>query len=320
MTPISGKVQSVASGSAAVFPPHLYFVAAAVFHYLGPSFAVLLFARVSVAGVAWLRVVSAGLLFALWRRPWRSFFATTAEARRRVLVLGTVIAVMNYAFYMAIARLPLATVGAIEFLGPVALALFGVRSARNVMALALAVMGVYMLTDIHFVISPGAMLWAYLDAALFAAYIMAAHAVSRIAEEQTPVDGLAAAMLVACAVITPLGLGGALPAMRDPVALCAGVGVGVSSSVIPYVFDQLAMRRLPRATYALFVAILPAMAVLIGALVLHQIPTAPEALAIALIIAAVLLQKDTAPKGRTAPMEDQRCSTPSVCHSRSDSP
>src|SRR5258708_12937912 len=90
------------------------------------------------------------------------------------------------------------------------------------------------------------------------------------------VDGLAAAMLCGFVFVSPIGLVGAAHAFTDPVALAAGVGVGVSSSVIPYVFDQLAMAKIPRATYALFVALLPATALVIGVIVLQHIPTASQ--------------------------------------------
>src|SRR5437764_739569 len=130
-------------------PPHAYFVVSAVFHYLGPSFAVLLFARVQVLGVAWLRIVSAALIFALWRRPWRAFAALDREGRTLVMAWGAVLAAMNACFYLAISRLPLGTVAAIEFLPVIALAALGARSARNALALALAVPGVYLLTDIR---------------------------------------------------------------------------------------------------------------------------------------------------------------------------
>ena len=89
----------------------------AVFHYLGPSLAVLLFARLDVLGVAWLRVASAAAVFALWRRPWRAYRRLGRDGRRTLLALGLVLAVMNTAFYLAVDRLPLSTVGAIEFLG-----------------------------------------------------------------------------------------------------------------------------------------------------------------------------------------------------------
>src|SRR5213080_1471785 len=93
-------------------PPHLYFVVSAVFHYLGPSFAVLLFARVAVLGVAWLRIAAAALVFAAWRRPWRAFSRLDRDRRRVLITWGAVLALMNCCFYLAIDRLPLGTVAA----------------------------------------------------------------------------------------------------------------------------------------------------------------------------------------------------------------
>ena len=121
----------------------LPFVVSAVFHYLGPAFAVLLFVRVDVLGVAWLRIAAAALVFALWRRPWQLL------RDRDVLAWGVVLALMNCCFYLAIDRLPLATVAAIEFLPVIVLAALGVRTPRNAAALALAVPGVYLLTGVH---------------------------------------------------------------------------------------------------------------------------------------------------------------------------
>src|SRR3954454_14189298 len=222
-------------------PPHAYFVGSAVFHYLGPSFAVLLFARVPVLGVAWLRIAGAAVVFAVWRRPWRML------ARRDVLALGVVLAAMNACFYTAIDRLPLGTVAAIEFLPVIALAAAGMRTARNLAALVVAVAGVYLLTDVRLAGELLGVAFAFVNAILFALYIVVAH---RVAETGAGIDGLAAAMIVAAVAATPL-----IPVhhLADPVVIAAGVGVGISSSVIPYVCDQLAMARLPRATYALLV-------------------------------------------------------------------
>src|SRR5437763_13749632 len=91
-------------------PPHLYFVVSAVFHYLGPAFAVLLFARVEVLGVAWLRIASAAVILGAWRRPWR-----VLRGNRTLLAWGLVLTAMNCCFYEAIARLPLGPAAAIEF-------------------------------------------------------------------------------------------------------------------------------------------------------------------------------------------------------------
>jgi inner membrane transporter RhtA len=272
-------------------PPHLYFVTSAVFHYLGPAFAVLLFARIDVLGVAWLRIASAAVIFAVWRRPWRVLGTLDAEGRRLLYMWGAVLAVMNACFYLAIDRLALGTVAAIEFLPVIALAALGARTARNAGALLLAVGGVYLLTDVQLVAEPLGIAFAFANAALFSAYIVLAHRVSRY-EGMSGIDGLGASMLIAAVVITPLGGWEALPAFADPLALAAGVGVGLSSSVVPYVTDQLAMRRLARPTYALMVSLLPATATVIGILVLAQIPSAAELAGVALVIAAIAAHRE----------------------------
>ena len=160
-------------------PPHAYFVVSAVFHYLGPSFAVLLFARVDVLGVAWLRIASAALIFAVWRRPWRAFARLDRDGRRLLLAWGGVLALMNCCFYLAISRQPLATVAAIEFLPVVALAALGARTRRNLAALALAVLGVYLVTDVRFAVEPLGIAFAFANAVLFALYIVLADRVAK---------------------------------------------------------------------------------------------------------------------------------------------
>jgi inner membrane transporter RhtA len=276
-------------------PAHAYFVGSAIFHYLGPSFAVLLFARVSPLGVAWMRIVSAAIVFAVWRKPWRRIAALDRGTRRLLLALGGVFALMNSCFYIAIDRLPLGTVAAIEFLPVILLAAIGVRGARNGVALALAIPGVYVLTDIRFATEPIGLLFAFANAALFALYIVLAHRVSRNTAFDR-LDGLGAAMLVAAVMITPIGGYDAAKAFLDPIAMGAGVGVGLASSVIPYVCDQLAMARLKRATYSLMVSLLPATATLIGIVVLAQIPTITELLGVALIVSAVAIHREHGPE------------------------
>ena len=252
--------------------PELYFVGSAIFHYLGPAFAVLLFARIEPLGVAWLRIASAAAIFALWRRPWRALRQVDTQTKRLVVALGIVFAVMNSCFYVAIDRLPLGTVAAIEFVPVIILAALGARTVRNAAALALAVVGVYVLTEVRLEAEPVGIAFAFANAALFALYIVLAHRVAR-STALDRLDGLGAAMLVAAVVITPIGGWSALPAFADPAVLAAGIGVGVASSVVPYVFDQLAMARLSRSTYSLLVSLLPATATVIGVVVLAQVPT-----------------------------------------------
>jgi len=288
-----GRVRSLASTFAEKAPPESFFMVSAVFHYLGPSFAVLLFARVDVLGVAWLRIATAAAIFALWRRPWRAFAALDRESRRLLLGWGAVLAVMNSTFYLAIDRLPLGTVAAIEFLPVIVLAALGARTGRNLAALALAVGGVYLLTDVQLQAEPLGLVLAFGNAVLFALYIVLS---SKAAQRGAGVgiDGLAAAMLIAAVVATPIGAWAAVPAIVEPVVLLAGVGVGISSSVIPYVTDQLALARMRRSTYALLVALLPATATVVGVIVLAQVPTWLEVAGVALVIAGVAVHRERA--------------------------
>lgn len=275
----------------------LPFIVSAVFHYLGPAFAVLLFVRVDVLGVAWLRIASAAVVFVLWRRPWHLL------RDRDVLAWGAVLAVMNCCFYLAIDRLPLATVASIEFLPVIVLAALGMRTRRNMLALALAVPGVYLLTGVHVSGEPVGVALAFANAGLFAAYIVFAH---RVASAGDGVDGLAAAMIVALAFVTPMAGWAAVPAFADPVAIAAGIGVGVSSSVIPYIADQIAMKRLSRSGYALMVSLLPATATVIGLIVLTQVPSLIDVAGIALVIAAVALHREPTPRPAARSSPPQR--------------
>ncbi len=280
-------------------PASSFFLISAIFHYLGPAFAVLLFARVDVPGVAWLRIASAAAIFAVWRRPWRSALHVDRLYCWIIIELGIVFAAMNLSFYFAVARLPLSTVGAIEFLGTVVLAACGSRTPRNVAALCLTIAGVLAITEIRFSGQAIGFAFAFVNCGLFVLYIVLGHQIAnRTAATETnnqqPVDGidqLAASMLVAAIVITPFGLRGALPAFSNPLLLLAGVLVGVCSSVIPYVTDQLAMARLSRATFALMLSLLPVFATIIGTLVLHQIPTLQDISGIVLVTAGVALHR-----------------------------
>jgi inner membrane transporter RhtA len=298
-------------------PPQSFFLVSAVFHYLGPSLAVLLFARLDVLGVAWLRIASAAVVLALWRRPWRLVLSGWTLASGWTLVaLGVVLAVMNSAFYLAVDRLPLSTVGAIEFLGTVILAAAGARTLRNAGALALTTAGVVSITAIRITGQPLGFAFAFANCALFMLYVVLGHRIANAGGEggeqgeksrkgegpagssrPTSIDRLAAAMVIAAVAATPWGLGGALPAFRHPVLLLAGAGVGICSSVIPYVMDQLAMARLPRATFSLMLALLPVFATVMGAIVLRQLPTAQDVAGISLVVAGVALHRQAPREG-----------------------
>jgi inner membrane transporter RhtA len=268
-------------------PPQALFVLGAISQYVGAALAVLLFASVPAAGVAWLRVVAAAAVLVAWRRPWRTRW--TAEQLARVAAFGTALALMNLTFYLAIDRLPLGTAVAIEFCGPIAVAALGSRTRRDLVALALALTGVLALADVHIAGSPVGFALAAGAGVFWAGYIVLGH---RVAADPRirPQDGLALAMAIGAVGLAPALVISAVPALVSPALLAACLAVGVASSVVPYALEQVAMRRLARARFALLLALLPATAAVVGALVLGQIPGLVEAAGIALVVVAASLR------------------------------
>jgi inner membrane transporter RhtA len=267
-------------------PPQLLFITGALSQYVGSALAVLLFDRVPAAGVAWLRVLSAAVALAVWRRPWRAQW--TRQGLALVAAFGLVLAAMNTCFYLAIARLPLGTAVAIEFLGPILVAAVGTRTRRDVTALGLATLGVALLADVRFSGSPSGVLFAFAAGMLWAGYIVLGHRVAR-APGLSNQTGLAAGMIcgaVGFAWLAPI----AAPAFGDIGLLAACLGVGVLSSVVPYGLEQVAMRRLPRARFALLLSLLPATAAIVGFVVLGQVPHVAEAVGISLVVLASALR------------------------------
>ena len=274
-------------------PPQIWFGVSAVFHYLGPAFAVLLFPKVGVLGVAWLRIAAAAAVFVPITRPWRVFASGSPPQRLLLLEFGLALALMNCCFYLALARLPISLVAAIEFVGTLVVALLGMKTIRNVAALALAVVGVALLLRLRWSSDMWGLFWAVLNGLLFVIYITLGHRLAR-SGAGAGITNLGAAMVVAFVAVFPIGIGQAWAAFGHPALVAAGLGVGVASSVIPYVCDQIAMSRLPRASFALLLSLLPACAVIIGAIVLRQVPTARDVLGIALVMSGVALHKPRA--------------------------
>ena len=279
---------AVRSGSRlARLPPQALFVLGAISQYLGSAFAVLLFASVPAAGVAWLRVVAAAGVLVAWRQPWRTRWS--GPRLRLVSAFGIALALMNLCFYLSIDRLPLGTAVAIEFCGPIAVAALGSRTRRDLAALVLATAGVLALADVHLAGNPGGLALAAAAGVFWAIYIVLGHRLARDAgiREQ---DGLALGMAIGALGLAPVLVPSAAPALSSPALLAACLLVGVAASVVPYALEQIAMRRLPRARFALLLALLPATAAIVGAVVLGQVPGAFEAAGIALVVAAASLR------------------------------
>ena len=290
---VANPARPVYANLANSLPPHVWFGVSAVFHYLGPAFAVLLFPHVGVLGMAWLRIATAALVFAPLTNPWKTLARADRHTRLLLLAFGACLAVMNCSFYLALDRLPISLVAAIEFVGTIGVALIGLRSARNLAALAVAVTGTLLLIDVKWASDPIGLSWAFLNGALFVGYIVLGHRVAR-AGAGDGIAGLGAAMAVAFLIVLPVGFTDALPAFFSPLLLLAAIGVGICSSVIPYICDQLAMSRLPRSSFALMLSLLPITATLIGVVVLRQIPSVTDCLGIALVVAGVAFHKPAA--------------------------
>lgn len=268
-------------------PPQGLFVLGALSQYVGSALAVLLFAAVPAAGVAWLRVLAAAAALVAWRRPWRARW--TPARLRLVAAFGAALALMNLCFYLAIARLPLGTTVAIEFCGPIAVAALGSRTRRDALAVALAAVGVLALADVHLAGEPAGVALAGAAGALWAAYVVLGHRVAA-APGLRPQDGLAAAMALGALGLAPVLAPVAAPAFADPALLAACVLVGLAASVIPYALEQVAMARLPRARFALLLALLPATAAVVGAVVLRQVPSPLEVAGILLVAGAATVR------------------------------
>ncbi|MFC5994140.1 DMT family transporter [Pseudonocardia hispaniensis] len=290
-------------------PAPVLFVLGGTSMYAGAALAVGLFDLLSPAAVAVLRIVGAALVLLVWRRPgadaWRIGRLAAAVA------FGLATAGMNIAFYEAIARLPLGTAVALEFCGPVAVAALASRRARDVAAVALAAVGVALIADVRWSGSPSGVLWALTAAALWAAYIVLG---KRIASGGNGVDDMTVGFTLAAVALLPLLMVDerALPALAEPRVLLIGFGVGVLSSALPYVLDQVVLRRLGQARFAVLLALLPATATVVGLVGLGQVPGVLESLGIVAVVIAVGLRSrdgDTpiaaqqVPAGRYGPRE-----------------
>lgn len=273
-------------------PVPLLFVISGCSLYLGAALAVVLFDQLSPAGVAWLRMLVAALVLLAWRRPDR----TVWRGRRLVLAVcfGLVTGLMNIAFYEAIARLPLGTAVAVEFCGPVAVAALGSRSVRDIAALIMAGTGVVLIADVRLAGSRAGLLLALVAAVMWAAYIVLG---KRVASAGSGLDDMTAGFALAAVLLCPLALGTG-PVWGSPTLLAMAAGVGVLSTALPYALDQVVLRRVGQARFALLLALLPAVASVVGLLVLGQLPHPLETAGIATVALAVALSGWADPDGR----------------------
>ncbi len=276
----------------------MFFIVGAVSQYVGAALAIFLFETTNPAAVAWLRCAAAALALVVWRRPWRLCWT-----RRSVAVaagFGIVTVGMNVAFFEAIARIPLGTAVAIEFLGPIgvatlsspvaSLAPVGSRRIRDLLAVLLVAAGVVLLAGVQAGIEPIGVFFALTAAALWAGYVLLG---KRVADAGAGLDSLAVGMAVAAVVLSGPLLASQFvtdaSVFAVPRTWLLGIGVGVMSSAVPYALDQLVLTEVGRARFALLLALLPATAAVVGAVLLAQRPTVAELAGIALVMVALVI-------------------------------
>ncbi|MFB8003768.1 DMT family transporter [Nocardia sp. NPDC056000] len=203
---------------------------------------------------------------------------------------GIVTLSMNIVFFEAIARIPLGTAVAIEFLGPVAVATLGSRRARDLLAVALVAIGVILLAGVQLDVEPVGIAFALAAAVLWAGYILVG---KRVADAGDGQDSLAVGMAAAAILSAPFVL---IPqfaidatVFADPRTWLLGLGIGILSSAVPYALDQVVLTAVGRARFALLLALLPATASVVGAIALAQRPTVFELAGMALVMLALAI-------------------------------
>jgi inner membrane transporter RhtA len=271
-------------------PAPAVFVVSGLTQYVGAAVAVGLFARLGAPEVGWWRIAFAALVLVLVRRPWRRTWS------RRDLgwsaAFGVVLAAMNLAFYIAIEYLPLGTAVAIEFCGPVVVAALTGRGWRSRAAIAGAAVGVVLLAGVALdsglsgtdaVVGLGAIFAA---ATCWGLYILLGRRVARVG---AGVDGLAIGMAVGSLCFAPLFVHSTPEVLSDGGLVLLLVVVAVCSSVVPYGLEQVVLRRVPPATFAVLLALLPATAAVVGAVMLQQFPGVAQVVGLLCVSAAIAL-------------------------------
>ena len=279
------------SGKANVWAP-LLMLGSGVSQYVGASFAVGLFAVAPAISVGWGRIASAALIMLIWRRalPRRADGSFDWHMLGRAALFGIVLGAMNLNFYMAIDRIPLGTAVSIEYIGPVLLAALTGRGWRVRTGIALAACGVFLISwagvDMSDPSVAAGVGFVLLAGFFWALYIWIGR---KVAIGGRGLDSLSWAMAIAGLAYLPLGAPGIGSILSDWRLLLALFAVGTLSSALPYGIDQIVMRRIPAAMMALLTSLLPVTSLLVGLVMLHQVPNWAEIVGLVLVSIAVAL-------------------------------
>lgn len=269
-------------------PAPLLVILSGLSSYVGAGFAVTLFALMPSTTVAWWRITIAAVILVGWRRPWRRRW----RARELVVcaAFGVAIATMNVFFYASIELLPLGTAVSLEFLGPVVVALTTGRGWRPRVAVVMALAGVTAIGGLGLDASDpqqrAGILIAMAAAGAWAAYILTGR---MVAGAGAGLDSLAVASVAGSLFYLPLAVTTAGAALTDPSTVLKVLGVALMSTVVPYVLDQVNLGRLRSDTFSLLQALFPATSLVVGVVMLAQLPNVWEVLGLVLVSGAVAL-------------------------------
>ena len=256
---------------------------------VGSALAKHLFSAVGSFGAVALRLFFAAAVLMLW---WRPSLRMNRRAWTVVLSYGAILGLMNLCFYLALARIPLGIAVTIEFLGPLAVALAGSRRWRDTFWAVLAAGGVVLLMERGDLNLPG-FLFAFAAGTGWGLYILVGAALGR---HTTQGNGLAVGMAVAALVAVPFGVVESGTALLQPWVLGMGLGVALLSSVIPYSLELEALRKLPPRVFGILMSLEPAMAALVGLVVLHESLYWSQWIAVlCVVIASLGAVRDTRP-------------------------
>jgi len=260
----------------------------------GASLAKGIFPIIGAEGATALRLIVAAVILTIAFRPWR--FDLKADWMP-LLAYGITLGTMNLTFYKSLETIPIGIAIAIEFMGPLGLALFTSRRRIDLLWIAFAVVGLALLLPLDGVTKAldwHGVLWAIAAGALWVAYIL----FGKRAGRTLGTAAVASGMIVGALLIGPLGIASAGMHLLDWRILGTGLLIGLFSSAIPYALEMVALRQLPANTYGILCSAEPAVGALMGFVFLHQILTPPQWLAIALVVLASI---GAAWGARTAP-------------------
>ena len=233
---------------------------------LGSAFAKALFQQAGPAGVVFLRVgFAAAVLFLLWRPQWRSEVRTNLWL---LMLFGLSLAFMNFSFYAAIERIPIGVAVALEFVGPLGVAVANSRRRLDLLWVLLAGVGIVLLTPFGgFILDGWGVVLALLAGGLWAAYILLS---VRTGQALAGGEGLAWAMAIGAFVLLPIGIAAEGASLLQPSLLFAGFGVALLGSAIPYSLELEALRSLPVQVFGVLLSLEPVAAAIAGFIILGE--------------------------------------------------